>query len=271
MILSLTEPVDVMRAVAYLDVMARRQSETIDLLRGKRAQAETLEGALDEQARSLEDLAQQSRARTQQLEDIRLKSAALLESIRREREANRRAIAELTRAAEDLESAIVSGYSTGRGAQGRPLPAGLDVGNLQGALEWPVPGIVKVPFGEIRHPKFGTVTPHPGIDIETEAGTPIRAILGGLVVFSRSFSAYGNTVLVDHGGHYLSVYARAAVLDVVEGQEVLPGQVLGVSAEQAFDNGPPTVYFEFRREGRAVDPTLWLKRRPAAARKDTMR
>jgi septal ring factor EnvC (AmiA/AmiB activator) len=269
MILSLTEPVDVMRAVAYLDVVARRQSGAMEVLRRRRAEAETLESSLDDQARTLEDLERQTRARAAELDEVRRRSAALLESTRHQRDASRRAIAEMTRAASELEAAIVSGYASGRPTQGSPTPSPLDVGEWRGALEWPVPGDVKIPFGDIRHPRFGTVTPHPGIDIETGPGTPIRAVLGGRVVFSRLFSGYGNTVLVDHGGRYLSVYARAAVLEVVEGQEVLPGQVLGASAEQAFDNGPPTVYFEFRHVGWAVDPTSWLKRRPAAGRGDT--
>jgi septal ring factor EnvC (AmiA/AmiB activator) len=268
MILSLTEPVDVMRAVAYLDVVARRQSDAMEILRRRRAEAERLEASLDDQARTLEDLARQSGERARELQDNKRRSAQLLDSIRKEVGVNRRAIAELTRAASELEAAIVSGYTGGDVTRQPADPAPPDVGELRGALEWPVPGVVKVPFGDLRHPRFGTVTPHPGIDIETGPGTPIRAVMGGRVIFSRRFSGYGNTVLVDHGKRYLSVYARAAVLNVVEGEEVLPGQVLGVSAEQAFDNGRPTVYFEFRHEGRAVDPSSWLKRRPTAGRED---
>jgi septal ring factor EnvC (AmiA/AmiB activator) len=93
-------------------------------------------------------------------------------------------------------------------------------------------------------------------------------VLAGRVVFSRRFSGYGNTILLDHGGHYLSVYARAAVVSVKEGDQVLPGQVIGYSAEQAFDNGPPTVYFEMRRDGRAVDPAQWLMRKAASRREE---
>lgn len=264
MVLSVTEPVDVMRAMAYFDVMARRESEAMGVLRQRRAEAESLQSALAAQRQTLEELERENQQRSGELREIRQRSSDLLASVRTERDAHQSAVDELTRAAEDLEKAIVSG-SAGVGAGG-PGSISLDVTRMRGALPWPVSGVVKVPFGDVKHPRFQTTTPHPGIDIETAPHAPIRAILGGRVVFGRRFSGYGNTVLVDHGGRYLSAYARASVLNVVEGEEVLPGQILGVAAEQSADGGPPTVYFEFRHEGRAVDPAQWLKGRTVTMR-----
>ena len=257
MVLSVTEPVDVMRAMAYFDVMARRESEAMELLRQRRSQAESLQGELATQTKMMESLERDNIAKAVELRDVRQHSSVLLASVRTERDAHQRAIDELTRAAEDLEQAIVSG--TADTDNGAARSVNLDVTRMRGALPWPVPGTVKVPFGDVKHPRFRTTTPHPGIDIETVPHAPIRAILGGRVVFARRFSGYGNTVLLDHGGHYLTAYARAAVLNVVEGEEVLPGQILGVSAERSADGGPPAIYFEFRYEGRAIDPAEWLK------------
>ena len=269
--LSLSEPVDVMRVIAYIDVMAERQSGVVVSLRQRRGEAEALERALAVQTASLEDLSAQEKSRAGQLAQVRRKSAELLLTTRQERDAHRSAILELTRAATDLESAIVSNTEAGDSAGAPALRAGppsIDIEKLRGAMEWPVPGEIAVGFGDIRDRKFGTLTPHPGLDIRTEPNTPIRAVLAGRVVFSRRFSGYGNTILLDHGGHYLSVYARAAVVNVKEGDLVVPGQVLGYSAEQAFDNGPPTVYFEMRRDGRAVDPAQWLMRKAASRREE---
>jgi murein hydrolase activator len=148
--------------------------------------------------------------------------------------------------------------------RGAPEAAGagwVDPERLRGVLPWPAPGRIRVPFGDIVHPRFRTVTPHPGVDIETDPGAPVKAVLGGRVVFSRRFAGYGNTVLLDHGERYLSVYARAAVLRVTEGQEVIPGQTLGIAPESGADGGAPLIYFELRHEGRTMDPAGWLKRR----------
>lgn len=265
LVLSLAEPVDVMRAIAYIDVLAERQGAVVASLRRGRNEIQALERSLDVQAGSLKDLASQHEARAAELAEVRRKSAALLAATRGERDAHRSAIAELTRAATELEAAIVSNTGSPGAPDGAPA---IDIEQLRGALEWPVPGKIVVPFGEIRDARFGTVTPHPGLDIMTEPRAPIRAMLPGRVVFSRRFSGYGNTVLLDHGGRFLSVYARAAVVSVKEGEQVVPGQVLGVTADQAFDNGAPTIYFELRRDGCPVDPAQWLKRKAASRRED---
>jgi len=269
-LLALSEPVDLLRGLAYLDVMARRQSGLLETVRTTRAETEALERTLAARDESLRDLAARKRLKAAEIEGVRARASAMLESIREESDAHRRAIGELTRAAEGLEAAIVASRGlldhndSGENSGGRavvPGPPQLDIGILRGAMEWPVQGRIEIPFGDIRHPKFGTVTPHPGLDIEAAPREPIRSVLGGRVLFGRRFSGYGNTVLVDHGDGYLSVYARAAILSVSEGQEVVIGQILGYAADQAFDGGPPTVYFEFRHGGTPVDPAGWLKRR----------
>lgn len=263
LLLAATSPVDLLRGVAYLDVMASRQGAAVSLLQDRRSRVESLEAAGTTQVQALDSLSRQHAEATARLTEAREQSAALLHEVREDAESHRRAIGELTRAAADLEEAIVAAQ---RGLPAGGSPVEIEASRMQGALEWPVPGRVAVPFGDITHPRFGTVTPHPGLDIETEPGAPVKAVLGGRVVFGRRFSGYGNTVLLDHGGRYFSVYARAAVLRVTEGQEVLPGQTLGLAPDAAADGGAPTIYFEWRHEGRTLDPARWLKRAGGTAR-----
>ncbi|MGH9870634.1 MAG: murein hydrolase activator EnvC family protein [Candidatus Polarisedimenticolia bacterium] len=251
-LLAVARPVDLLRGVAYLDVMASRQGAALSRLQSGRQRAESLESALTAQVDALEALAAEQRETADSLADARENSARLLVTVREDAEAHRSAIAELARAAEQLEAAIVAGQ------QG--YETAIDPSRLKGALPWPAEGRIAVPFGDIVHPRFRTVTPHRGVDIQTEPGAPIRAVLGGRVVFGRRFAGYGNTVLVDHGGRYMSVYARAAVLKVAEGEEVLPGQELGVADEAAPGGEAPTIYFEWRHEGKTLDPARWLKR-----------
>ncbi len=267
LLLALADPSDVLPAMTYLEAMSRRRASILEGTRRGREQLAGLERSLEQQEPELRNLEERRRQEAEALEQVRTRSAALLADTERQRGAHEAAIAELTRAAEDLEAAIVAGAAEA-GPLGVPR---VDAARLRGALEWPATGHVERPFGEVRHPRFGTVTPHPGLDIRTEPGAPIRAVLGGRVVFARRFSGYGNTVLLDHGGAYLSVYARAAILNVAEGDRVLAGQVVGQCAERGAGGGPPLVYFEFREQGRAVDPAVWLKRRPAGFRRESDR
>jgi septal ring factor EnvC (AmiA/AmiB activator) len=75
------------------------------------------------------------------------------------------------------------------------------------------------------------------------------------VVFADRFRGYGLMVVVDHGGKHHSLYAQLAEIDVVPGQEVAAGAVLGTA-----DAAGPGVYFEMRFQGRPEDPQGWLGR-----------
>jgi septal ring factor EnvC (AmiA/AmiB activator) len=253
------DPGDLLRSVTYLDALARRQGEALAQLRESRGALTRVERALKDQTASIEELVQRERQAAIALESARQEAAGLLRSIREEADVHRAAIDELTRAAEEMERAIVEGLRGGA----HPAPVAIDLGKLKGAIEWPVAGKVAVPFGDIRHKAFGTVTPHPGIDIAVAPGAEVAVIAGGTVVFSRWFSGYGNTVLVDHGGGYLSIYAHLGAPRVAEGDEVLPRQILGLAADGQ-SGGAPAIYFEFRKDGKAVDPAGWLKREKAA-------
>jgi len=260
-LLAIEEPEDLLRSMAYLDAMARRQAESLERLDEDRVRMSRLDDSLREQAGSIEILTSREQERALAREAARDEAAALLRRAREDAEAHRKAIAELTRAAEDLERAIVSGVQQGDAAGGAIVD--IDVAELKGVLEWPVEGRVVIPFGDVTHPRFGTVTPHPGLDIETEPRSPVRAILGGRVVFGRRFEGYGNTVLIDHGRGYLSIYARLGTLRVGEGDDVLPRQTIGLSADEGLEGGAPLVYFELRTGGSTVDPAAWLRQEPA--------
>ena len=138
----------------------------------------------------------------------------------------------------------------------------MDLYRFRGHLPWPVGGSVKVPFGDIRDRRFGTSIPHPGIDIAVPEGTPVQAIFGGWVVFADWFRGYGNTVMVDHGGGVLSVYAHLRSLGVKTGERVDPSTRVGVSGSTG-SLGGPVLYLEIREGGEAVDPRRWLAPAPA--------
>ena len=165
-----------------------------------------------------------------------------------------RAAEELRRAAADLASAIAT-----LPPSGDPPAISIDFERLKGALPWPTDGRIVVGFGRVRHPRFGTVTPHPGLDLEPGPGAPVRAVAVGRIVFSRRYGGYGRTVVIDHGARYLSVYAHLAAATVSEGESVAPGQKIGFVAE-GNQGGKSKLYFEIRHEGKALDPAPWLRR-----------
>lgn len=82
-------------------------------------------------------------------------------------------------------------------------------------------------FGWRNHPVYGGTSFHAGIDLAWDAGTPITAADGGVVVKSFWNGGYGNYILIDHGNGLATWYAHNRANYVKVGDKVDPGQVIG--------------------------------------------
>ena len=103
---------------------------------------------------------------------------------------------------------------------------------------------------------------HTGTDLQARTGTPIKASLGGIVVFADDrISGYGDTVMIRHVRGISTLYAHCSDLLVREGDWVIQGQRIALSGESGRASGPH-VHFELRDGLEAVDPERVL----AAAR-----
>jgi murein DD-endopeptidase MepM/ murein hydrolase activator NlpD len=91
----------------------------------------------------------------------------------------------------------------------------------------PVDEPVSSVFGERRVMNGQTKAPHSGTDFRSPAGTPIRSISKGRVALVADLFYTGKTVVVDHGEGLISLYAHLSKSLVIEGDELLAGEVLG--------------------------------------------
>lgn len=121
-------------------------------------------------------------------------------------------------------------------------------------LTWPVADArILSHFGATRHDRR-----HHGLDIGGRRDEPVRAALGGLVVFTGStMRDYGKTVILDHGNGLSTLYAHGSALLVREGQRVQRGQPIariGRSGNAETEH----CHFEVRRNDVPVDPLPYL-------------
>ncbi len=133
------------------------------------------------------------------------------------------------------------------------LPRGLNFLSRKGKLPLPTDGAVISNFGRKYDQATSLYTFHKGIDIQTNAGTPVKAIFPGKVVFAGKLGAYGQLLIIDHGEQYYSLTGQLGELAKKEGDSVAEGEILGRSA---LDNTP--LYFEIRQRHVAVNPVPWL-------------
>ena len=98
-----------------------------------------------------------------------------------------------------------------------------------------------------------------GVLIAAAAGTAVKAVADGTVVFADCMTGYGMILIIDHGNGYMSLYAHNDGLLRDAGDAVKRGDpVASVGTSGGQDR--PGLYFELRRNGQPVNPGGWLSR-----------
>ena len=111
----------------------------------------------------------------------------------------------------------------------------------------PVEGEVTSEFG-LRNGK-----PHKGIDISAPVGTPIYAVMDGKVVYNGTQRGYGNVIILEHRNYIMTVYAHNEANLVRIGEKVKQGQPIASLGQTGTASGPH-LHFEYRIQGKAIDP-----------------
>jgi septal ring factor EnvC (AmiA/AmiB activator) len=128
--------------------------------------------------------------------------------------------------------------------------AGTPMQQFRGILDWPVAGRVVERFGPRLDPRYHTQVPHNGVDLETAAGSEVRAVYPGKVLFAAPFAGYGLTAVVHHPGRVFSLYAGLAELKKSKDDMVSLAETVGLASDR--------LYFEIRVENHPEDPLNWL-------------
>ena len=125
-----------------------------------------------------------------------------------------------------------------------------------GQFIWPVPGY--------RNCSRWYGGSHKGVDICAAAGTPIYASAGGTVTkagYNRAGAGngYGNSIIINHGNGYTTLYAHCLSLVVHAGQSVKQGQLIGYVGSTGRSSGSHC-HFEIRRNGSYIAPQTVFNR-----------
>lgn len=123
----------------------------------------------------------------------------------------------------------------------------------KGRLPWPIDiGNIKIPFGTYGIPGTRLTNVNPGLTLETEVGTDVKAVFGGVI--TSVFNLDGSTVVLVQHGKYFTGYSGLRGVVVKKGQEVKAGEVLGKS-----DTGE--MEFLLMQERQNLDPEHWLRKK----------
>ncbi len=127
--------------------------------------------------------------------------------------------------------------------------------SVQGKLPWPVNGRLITRFGSARG---DTRSKWDGVLISSQAGTQVRAIHSGRVVFADWLRGAGLLVIVDHGDGYLSLYGHNQSLLSRPGDIVKTGQAISTVGNTGGQD-QAALYFAIRKKGKPADPVQWCR------------
>ena len=268
------------RHLQYYGYIQRSRAALIGELRQK---AERLAALEQETGARRDELAQneaQAREEAQRLERERAQRAAVVSKLGGEIARSRAEIgklkrdeARLARLVEEIARTLARKDAERREAQrkeadrkppaekGRPVDRVADASTsarpfaqLQGKLRLPGRGEVTGRFGAAREEPGSTWK---GLFIRAVTGATVHAVADGRVVYADWLRGFGNLLILDHGGGFMSLYAYADSLLRNVGENVRSGDVVAHAGSSA-GNADSGLYFELRRDGKPFDPMKWV-------------
>jgi len=128
-----------------------------------------------------------------------------------------------------------------------------------GSMTWPCPSCHTITsyYGWRLHPVLKYEKLHTGIDIGAGNGAKIIAAKGGTVVTATYNSAYGNYVVINHGGGVCTLYAHQSSMAVSAGQTVQEGATVGYVGSTGYSTGPH-LHFEVIINGATTNPLSYV-------------
>jgi len=137
-------------------------------------------------------------------------------------------------------------------------PNGSVFKKINASTVWPITGVITLEFGQSNFP-YQVL--HTGIDIanaQGKIGDPITPFMQGKVIYAGEISwGYGKHIIIDHGDNMTSIYAHLSQINVSVGQDVKPGDIIGLMGSTGWSTGPH-LHFQTNVFGMPVNPRVFI-------------
>lgn len=249
-LLNLEEPRTLDRMVRYHAAFAKARMAQVDELRRTVEELERNQREQERERTSLQTSRESANADRARLMSDRGRRQGVITNLNAELAKRTQERDRLNRDRNRLASLIAELARANRPAQG-----GLEVAAGEGGLAWPVQGRLVRRFGE---PRAGGRLRWQGVAFEAPAGSEVRAVAPGFVVFSDWLRGFGMLAIVDHGDGWMSLYGSVDAIYKRRGEPVELDEVIA-TVGQSGGEAEVGLYFEMRYKEEPKDPLAWLR------------
>ena len=252
----------------YIKIISEHDRSLADEIRRNLIEIEAKQTVLERELTDIRKIDKEKLSRKKWLEQRRRVRNKELGNLKRDRQKMSVALNERKKAAQQMES-IISRLERERVARIAELErrrkemallGSVPFKELKGKLPWPIEGKVISRFGTYQNPNLKTVTENTGIDIHGSEGTEVKSIYDGIVTTVTYIRGYGNTVILDHGDGFYSVYTHVMDVEVEENSYVNARDIIAHVGDSGSLEGTK-LHFEIWGNKDKLNPELWLKKR----------
>ncbi len=248
----------------YLRLIANQDAKTIQAIKKEKKEIEQIQtqlsATLDLKKKNLTDKTRQEKHYAAR----RSKKARFLKKIRSDRTTYLRQLSVKQKQQKNLLALIISLEKERKGSLAHTASPEVipnfnfkDFYRARGRLPWPVKGKVITRYGKQKDPKSKTYVKNTDIEISSKLGTPVRCVFTGVVRIITYLPGYGNTVIVDHGKGYYTVYSHLAEIYVTKDEGLKTGQIIATVGDSGSLAGAK-LQFGIYGGQKTYNPEKWL-------------
>ena len=239
---------DFISSYYLINEVVESDNTLMDLVYSQKTELESKQKKLTEERKELSDIKDEAEKKYVSLENLKVVKKSYISQLSNSEKTTQSKIIEYQKKLKEVEDeirilseSVIGGEYTG------------------GTMRWPVPGYSKIssPFGMRVHPITKIYKLHTGTDIVAPTGTNFIAAASGKVISSCYNAAYGNMVMIDHGGGVVTLYAHGSKRMVKEGEYVYQGQTVLKVGSTGYATGPHA-HFEVRINGEYKNPLNYV-------------
>jgi septal ring factor EnvC (AmiA/AmiB activator) len=253
LVLNQDSPAQLSRTLAYYDYLSRSQAVQITELKQILATLDQMQIKINVELSALDEVQSKQQQTLDDMNAHRDQRQRVVYGLSKQIGTEEKQLTELQGNRKDLELLI---EKLSNALADIPVNLGQNsaVGQLKGRIPIPVKGRVKHAFGQNRTAGLRWQ----GWLIAAATGSDVKAIAYGRVAYSDWLRGYGLLMIIDHGDGIMSLYGNNESLLFEVGDWVESGS--DISTVGSSPQNGDGLYFEIRKDGKAMDPATWIKR-----------